>query len=581
MTRFLVSSVVGSFLVGCVSGKTIGEGPPCPCAANSTCDPRTGVCVTGTAEAGDAGKGMPGMPNMPSTPGQPADDASMTQSPPCLAPRAPYVRRLTSWEYANTVADTLNVQLDSATLALLPPDNRANGFSNDSTAQLVSFDAGARYAQTADAIATALGQTPNWLAAFAMCNDATATCRDAIVRGLGLRLFRRPVTPDESASFAALFDAIVAMGIQTAADAASQVVRAMLQSPQFLYRIEGQTSVGGNAKARALDGYEVASRLSYLVRGSAPDPALLDAAAKGDLADPDKLRAQATRMLGQPRARENIQRYFREWFTLDDLDGFAPAVGYRLPPQAPSMKKETLDVVADQLWDAKKPLVSTMLTTRSTIVDPALAMFYGLGMPDSHGRLSLAGTPNRVGLLTHASVLTIAGGPLASMVQRGLFVFRNILCQEVGASPPGTTSVAFAPYQASQRQESEARLQHQECASCHGQFDSLGYAFEPFDSWGASTDTVRQDGFLTQTMGPPVPYANVLEYMDLLAQDPRVSACVTRKVAQFAWGRAMTDGDQCMLADIQARLNASQGRTFADLVAAVAADPNLGFTAVR
>jgi len=30
--------------------------------------------------------------------------------------------------------------------------------------------------------------------------------------------------------------------------------------------------------------------------------------------------------------------------------------------------------------------------------------------------------------------------------------------------------------------------------------------------------------------------------MDTLAQDPRVGACVAAKVAQFAWGRAMTDG---------------------------------------
>ena len=530
----------------------------------------------------------PGMPGMAGGPGQPSDDPVKTQSAQCLAPGAPFVRRLTGWEYANTVADTLNVRLDAATLALLPPDFRANGFSNDLGAQQVLFDSGDRYAKTADAVVLALGQAPNWLAAFTLCNDTTAACRDGIVRALGLRLYRRPVTLDESISLAALFDAVVAAGLPTAAEAAAEVVGAMLQSPQFLYRLEGQALAGGDgasANTRALDGYEMASRLSYLTWGSAPDPVLLDAAAKGDLSDPDKLRVQVTRMLAQPRARENIQRYFREWLTLDDLD--QTAVPRNTVPPTAAMKKETLDVVADQLWDAKRPLVSTMLTTRSTIVDSALAGYYGLGMPDADGRLSLADTPNRVGLLTHASVLTVHGGAQVPIVDRGLFVFRNILCQDVGPPPPGATSIAFAPSGASQRDESEARLQHQPCGSCHGQFDPLGYAFEPFDPWGGfqTTDVsghvLRQDGVLTQTMGAPVPYANLLEYMDRLARDPRVSACVTAKVLQFAWGRPMTEGDQCMLAGIQARVNASPGQAFADLIAAIAADSNLRYAVVQ
>ena len=541
-----------------------------------------------TGSSGGSNPGMPAtMPGMPGMPSQPAGDPPTTQPPPaCLAPAAPFVRRLTRWEYTNTVADVLGVHLDDGTLALLPDDLRANGFSNDSSGQSALSDIGARYAKVADATALALAQAPNWLAALATCNATAAACRDSVVRGLGLRLFRRPLTTEESASFAAVFDAIVALGIPTAPEVAGHLVRALLQWPQFLYRLEGQTSGGGNAGTRSLDGWEVASRLSYLIWGSAPDPTLLDAAAKGDLSDPDKLRAQVTRMLAQPRARENIQRYFQEWFTLDDLDHvvFGPLLPTTL---ASSMKKETLGVVADQLWDAKMPLLPTMLTTRSTIfVDLPLSQLYGLGAPDADGRISLAGISNRVGLLTHAGVLAVDGGPTGSVVQRGLFVFRNILCQATGPSPPDTTSLLFA-HTPSQRQESDARLQHPDCATCHGQFDPLGYGFEAFDPSGAfrtaSADGVlfRQDGFIPQTTGAPVPYADLLQYMDRLAHDPRVSACVTRKVAQFAFGRAMTDGDQCMLADIQARLDASQGRTFADLVAAVAADPNLRFAAVK
>jgi hypothetical protein len=409
-----------------------------------------------------------------------------------------------------------------------------------------------------------------------------------MVRALALRLFRRPATPDESTAFGGLFDAAVAAGSKTAPDAAVIVVRAMLQSPQFLYRLEAQTPVAGNPNARPLDSYEIAARLSYLAWGSTPDQGLLDAAAKGDLLSTDKLRAQVTRMLSLPRARQTIQRYFREWLALDDLDDATRGPAFT-PALAADMKKETLDVVGDQLWDAKKPLVSTMLTTRTTSVTPALASYYGLGTPDASGRLSLASAPNRAGLLTHASVQTIAGDADANVtiIYRGLFVFRNLLCQDVPIPAANLTSVALAPETVSGRAKSEARLAHQPCQGCHGQFDPLAYAFEPFDTMGAvmvkdaNGNPVRQDGFLPKGSDPSVPYNDVVSYMDLLSQDPRVGACVAKKVAQFAWGRGMTDGDQCMLEDIQGRMKASQGHTFADLISVVATSPNYRYAAVK
>ena len=535
---------------------------------------------------GEVGGGMSGS----TTNRPPPDDIGKMQSAQCqaapLATGSAYVRRLTRWEYVNTIADTLNVRVDDATSALIPADIRANGFSNDFGGQLASFDNAQGYSKTADAVATLLGKTPNWLTGFATCSDTGGACRDSIVKGLGSRLFRRPVTPDETTAFGGLFDAAVAAGITTAPEAAAYLVRGMLQSPQFLYRLETQTP-NGDPNARAIDAYEMASRLSYLIWASAPDTQLLDAAAKGDLLSTDKLRAEITRMLAQPRGRDTIQRYFREYLTLDDLDDATRGPAFT-PDLAAAMKKETLDVVADQLWDAKGALVSTMLTTRSTIVSPMLAQFYGAGTPDANGRLSLANSPNRVGLLTHASVLTVDGDANASIVERGLFVFRNLLCQDVPMPPPGATSVMLAPDTASERQKSDARLAHDPCASCHGQFDPLAYAFEPFDSMGAvqtkdvNGNAVRQDGWVTElNKAPSVPYGDIVSYMNTLSQDPRVSGCVTKKVAQFAWGRAMTDGDQCMLSDIQARMNASQTHTFADLIAAVAVNPNFRYTAVK
>ena len=53
--------------------------------------------------------------------------------------------------------------------------------------------------------------------------------------------------------------------------------------------------------------------------------------------------------------------------------------------------------------------------------------------------------PGRQGFLTHASVLTVNGDANASIVLRGLYVNRKVLCQDVPAPPPGATSVMLAP----------------------------------------------------------------------------------------------------------------------------------------
>jgi hypothetical protein len=563
-----------------------GSGDPTPGSAGSQAGGSgtgggLGSSMTGAAGAAGAGSGT--VSSLP--PG-----TTMTTTPACanapLATGGAYVRRLTRWEYANTVADLFKMPVPTGLPELLPADIRANGFSNDFAGQLVSLEHVSAYSGSADAVGAALAKAPAWLTPFATCaattQGTTAVCRDQIVRGLGLHLFRRPATDAEVMSFGGLFDAAVAAGMTTAPAAAAVVVRGMLQAPQFLYRLERQAAAPG-AAARALDNYEIATRLSYFLWSSAPDDALLAAAQAGDLTSPDKLRAQVTRMLTGAHARDVIQRYFREWLSLDDLDDANRGAAFT-PQLAADMKKETLDVVGADLWDAKHPLLS-MFTSKSTIASPALAKHYGLPAPGAGGRVSTATAPGRTGILTHASVLTVDGDADASIVLRGLYVMRKIMCGDVPAPPPGATSVMLAPATASQRVKSDARLAMQPCQSCHSQFDPLAYAFEPFDNIGAlqtkdvNNNPVKSDGWIP--MATNVPYTATDDYMAALAKDPRVSDCMAKHVAQFAWGRALESADACLLEDVRGRLGAPGTRTFADVVTAVASSPYFIYTAVQ
>jgi hypothetical protein len=513
---------------------------------------------------------------------------SQCQNAP-LATGVAYVRRLTAWEYANTVADVLNVTgADmTAAAALLLPDIRSNGFSNDSPGQLADLDHATHYQAAADAVGAALSKTPTWVARFAACTQTAASCRDQVVGALGLHLFRRPATTAEIASFGALFDAAVTAGKTTVADAAVVVVRAMLQSPQFLYRLEAQVPPSPGAVARPINNYELASRLSYFIWGSAPDDPLLTAAQANQLSSPDQVRTQIARMVGQPHAREVAQRYFRDYFSLDDLDSETRGPAFT-PALAADMKKQTIDDVGDQLWDKGQALLS-LLTTKTTLVTPALAKYYGFGAPSADGHYTLDAATGRIGMLTHAGVLTINGTANFPIVYRGLFMLRKFLCEDVPAPPPGVTSQqsTLAPDTASDRAKSDARLGHEPCKSCHGTFDPNAYAFEPFDTMGGlqtkdvNGNAVRQDGWLTVPNAPNVPYTTLADYMTVLTKDSRVAACVDSHVAQFAWGRAMTMDDQCMLDDINARMSASKNQNMADLIVAIATSPYFGYTAVQ
>jgi hypothetical protein len=540
------------------------------------------ISSTGPGSSSSVGSG-PGAVGSSGGPG-----SGLATSPQCatapLASGPAYIRRLTRWEYTNTIADVLNVTgVDTASLLL--PDIRANGFSNDYGGQLATPDHAAAYQAAADAVSAALSATPTWLTRFTACTQTVASCRDQVVSALGLHLFRRPATTAEVASFGGLFDTAVSAGKTTAVDAAAVVVRAMLQSPQFLYRLEVQAPPSAGAVARQVNDYEMASRLSYLVWSSAPDGVLLAAAQAGQLRTSDQIRAQVARMIALPHAREVAQRYFREWLSLDDLDNETRGAAFT-PQLAADMKSQTLNDVGDQLWDKGQSLLS-MLTTKTTLVSPALAQYYGLGAPSADGHYALDGVPGRVGMLTHAGVLTINGDANASIVQRGLFIFRKMLCQDVPAPPSGATSVMLAPATASQRVQSDARLANEPCKSCHGQFDPFAYGFEPFDNMGGwqtkdvNGNPVRQDGWLTVPSGPNVPYTTIADYMNLLTEDSRVTACIENHVTQFAWGRAMTAGDQCMLEDIGARMKTSKNQNMADLVVAVTTSPYFGYTSVQ
>ena len=85
-----------------------------------------------------------------------------------------------------------------------------------------------------------------------------ASCRTKFVRDFGLKAFRRPLEAKKIERYSKLFD-----GQQDFISGAHLVVKAMLQSPNFLFRVER----GGDARA-----YETGQPPLLLSLGAMPTP---------------------------------------------------------------------------------------------------------------------------------------------------------------------------------------------------------------------------------------------------------------------------------------------------------------------
>ena len=200
------------------------------------------------------------------------------------------LRRLSKLEYGSTVRDLLGVEEAETGL---PDDQKVGSLSNNAHAKqlgLAELEAFSRAAEDASAAAVPSlelgdGCTPD---------QADGACVTAWLPAFLRRAFRRAVSDAEVGRYADLFAARVAAG-DPPAEALRLVLEAVLMSPHFLYRPELGTA--GAGQAGALTSYEIASRLSYLVWGTMPDDALLDAAEADTLHEPTAVTMHADRII--------------------------------------------------------------------------------------------------------------------------------------------------------------------------------------------------------------------------------------------------------------------------------------------
>lgn len=391
-----------------------------------------------------------------------------------------------------------------------------------------------------------------------------AACAEHVARTFGRKVFRRPLTESEVAERMAAYADVAALG-GTWDEAMRGLLRSLLLAPQFIYRTEPDTTNG----PRPLDGFELASRLSYFLWASTPDDRLLDLAQTGQLTDPDVLAAETERMLADWRSEALVHNLAGQWLGIRKVDEAQP--NRDLFPEwdeelRAAMKTEIELFIANVLRSDRP--TTDLLTTDETFVNARLAEFYGLPVPAADSVAAVT-TPDRKGLLGRPGLLAALAYPTrTSPVVRGNWVLANLLCAPPPAPPAGVPAFPEAPEEpVSLRETLEQHRADPVCASCHLEMDAVGLALEEFGPIGQvrTMDDFGQPIDTTGSIEGLGSFADANELQALLAVDRRFAQCLVQKTFTYAIGREITPDDLPVL-DAVAVQFAVGGYRFDDLL---------------
>jgi hypothetical protein len=503
-----------------------------------------------------------------------ASDSTLASAMKALTPNAAdtapkqLVRRLTHAQYDNTVRDLLGDY--SRPAERFPPEDYVDGFKNQLTAQSMPPLLVETYSTSAERLALnafRIGDV-NGLIPCKPASFGDAKCRDAFVRRFGLRAFRRPLTDDEVKRYTAVF-AEQAKVRRRFLDGARVIVEAMLQSPNFLFHVEG------GPDGRFAD-YDIASRLSYLLWNTMPDDALFDAAAKGELRTAEGRDRAARRMLeNAPRGRQALDQFFEEWLRFDRVVNAVKQRG-RYPAFTPelalAMAEETRTFLHHLVWNDRNFMEA--LTADYSFLTSELAEVYAVPAPkDQFDMVKFPSDTQRAGILGQGTFLASTAGPTdTSPTARGIFIRERLLCQHVPPPPPGVITTLPDPLvdqkPKGRRQLMVEHVENPTCASCHRLMDPIGFGFEHFDAIGRwrPQEVIPVPGRRGGGGGPgrgappgvPLPidaqgeiaglpnstFTGAKELGRILSESPTCQKCIVRQMFRYSYGRLETAVDE-------------------------------------
>lgn len=435
------------------------------------------------------------------------------------------------------------------------------------------------------------------------------------------RAFRRPVDDQTVDRLLAVVDAVASQPGHTYESAVAQAMVAVLASPRFVFREEGEEPLQPGHKYPLIDEYALASRLSYFLWSSMPDDELFRLASRHELRA--NLATQYERMLRDPKFNRFVADFTGQWLQARDVanvqidslsvllrDQPDPAVDAARATFRAMIERDPISYTKEEAaaFDAADKLLKKMdrvpkpqLTKRLrqamrdetqlffasivqedrsvleliesnyTFLNEELAKHYGI--PDVKGaamrKVVLPPDSPRGGVLTQATVLAVTSNPTrTSPVKRGVFILDNILGLPPAPPPPNIPALEAVASpdkikKMSMREQIALHAGNSLCRSCHNRMDPLGLALDNFNALGVWRD---------QELGQPIDssgklisgekFAGARDLKHILVTSKREDFyyCLSDKLLTYALGRGMEYSDTTLLDTLVARLDATGGR---------------------
>lgn len=565
-----------------------------------------GGCYSGAgggadgADAGDTGTGGTAATESDSD----SDTVGDTEGAACVdeATSIAALRRLSEQQYRNTLADMfapagIDVAVDAATeLDRIPVDDGGNSFAILDT-RVSDLHARAYY-RLADRLGDVVAYDADNLAAVggacALETDPGTACVDAFLDDFGLRAFRRPLTDEERTRYHALADEA-----PDGTEMFRSLVFSILMAPQFLYHVEVDGE--GDDLGFDLDGYGLASRLSFHFWQSMPDAELFAAAADGSLLTEDGYRAQLDRVFDDPRTQITVDRFYDQWLSLGWLTEFPDTPAFATFAEGTTIGDPAADhllaaqdeihaLVRHFTFEEEGTLADLLLTDLSFTQSSHLAALYGVQPWDGASELPTMPPGERAGMLTRVGFL-VTGTHETHPVHRGAVVRQRILCDELPQPdptqlPPGALDKPPVTEDQTTRERYEAKTADAVCAGCHQAINPVGFVLERYDALGRyrTEETVIDEltGEVIAVLPIDSSAAPALgeddavissgpELSEQILASGRAEACFAKQYFRATFGREEVAEDACTVEQVETTL--LEGGSMRDALRAIALEP--------
>jgi len=533
------------------------------------------------------------------------------------APESSVLKRLSPFEILNTLEDTIGEQLSSENkeaflqfirplVAALPQNSNLDGMNIFD--QSVSVQHIEKYFEMGEAVGSWLTSDPTRLNQLTNCqNPQDANCIQAFVENFGQKVFRRPLTSEETNKYIQIHGGQL-VGYQN-------LISILLNSPHFIYHLEFGSEFSESLNGQDtvwLNPYERASKLSYYFLQSAPDNELLNAAKNGTLSTPEEVARQVDRLMKLPKARRRIaQNFANQWMHLDKTPQLNTALSavvtqWNEIKKSPSknniqldLTEEAIDFIYYLIWEQNADFRQLMTSDLVFPRTEELAEIYSTPVwSGSFEITNLVRAPSaqRAGPLTRAQFL-YTGINSTRPIMRGVDVYRNYLCGIIPSPAENDTpkeAIFEDHFSGRETVQAMTEIEGTSCVGCHKSLiNPLAFPFEVYDAFGRFRDSERvfhKEGsenagevLITKPVNSQVEinipqlmqgsYGNAVDMIYDLAKNPRAELCMDMKLYSFEMKQDISFGKaDCAVQDIYTK-KILNGGSIAEAIRAIALQP--------